>query len=32
LIDLALLAANHLTGEALDAFVQRSISLLGNKN
>ncbi|MDD4645655.1 MAG: molecular chaperone HtpG [Bacteroidales bacterium] len=30
LIDLALLATNKLTGEALDAFVQRSIGLLGN--
>jgi molecular chaperone HtpG len=29
LIDLALLATNKLTGEALDAFVQRSILLLG---
>jgi molecular chaperone HtpG len=29
LIDLALLATNRLTGEALDAFVQRSISMLG---
>ena len=29
LIDLALLATNRLTGEALDAFVQRSIRLLG---
>ena len=29
LIDLALLATNRLTGEALDAFVQRSIGLLG---
>jgi hypothetical protein len=32
LIDLALLATNRLTGEALDAFVQRSIGLLGNHN
>jgi molecular chaperone HtpG len=32
LIDLALLAANRLTGEALDAFVQRSIGLLRNHN
>jgi molecular chaperone HtpG len=31
-IDLALLATNRLTGEALDAFVQRSIGLLGNHN
>jgi len=30
LIDLALLATNKLTGEALDAFVQRSIGLLRN--
>jgi len=29
LIDLALLATNHLSGEALDAFVKRSITLLG---
>ncbi|HBB92478.1 MAG: molecular chaperone HtpG [Bacteroidetes bacterium GWF2_49_14] len=29
LIDLALLATNRLSGEALDAFVKRSISLLG---
>lgn len=32
LIDLALLATNRLTGEALDAFVQRSIGLLSNDN
>jgi molecular chaperone HtpG len=32
LIDLALLATNRLTGEALDAFVQRSIGLLGHHN
>jgi len=32
LIDLALLATNRLTGEALDAFVQRSISLIGKHN
>jgi molecular chaperone HtpG len=31
LIDLALLATNKLTGEALDAFVQRSINLLGDQ-
>jgi molecular chaperone HtpG len=32
LIDLALLATNRLTGEALDAFVQRSVGLLGTHN
>ncbi len=32
LIDLALLATNRLTGEALDTFVQRSIGLLANHN
>jgi molecular chaperone HtpG len=31
-VDLALLATNRLTGEALDAFVQRSIGLLGSHN
>jgi len=30
LIDLALLATNRLTGEALDSFVQRSVGLLEN--
>ena len=31
LIDLALLATNKLTGESLDRFVKRSVSLLGKQ-